>query len=405
MDRLRRDVQSPSVQPTASGQPSASTQPPGSGQPTASARRTQRAPERPNRLGRTLREAREHKDLELRDLAEITSVRLTHLEALEAGDYRGLPEEVYSKNFVRLYAQAVGLDPARMLLLYAQERRALPQVPWAGLELPLEPAAPRFNVRFDNPHLGRLLGLLLTPLLVVSVVLAALWAFNGLLFTAEPEPVTSTPAETLTQTSAIRSAAVTSPTRATTEIPTETTPENAATTLTPVKPMILLSLRTTPSGAEISIDGYRFGQSPIVDAPVRAGARAVRVERGGYRTFERTLDLSRDRRLNVELVPTRGAATPTGAATQTPLASARTETQAAQITLSVTAEAWLEVYAGSARGEGERLVYKTAQPGETFSFGTPVYIFSGNAGGVTVARGDAAAEPLGASGAVVGAEY
>ncbi len=398
------------------------------------ASRTQRAPERPNRLGLTLREAREDKDLELRDLAEITSVRLTHLEALEAGDYRRLPEEVYSKNFIKLYAQAVGLDPARMLLLYGHERRALtgvPHAPGAALELPLEPATPRFSPLhsgFDSPRLARALGLVLTLLLVVGVVMAALWAFNGLFATSQDvtqgatldaaqaataagsrpaasEAATAAPAETQeTRTPA--------PLPATTAL-TGTTPDSAA--QPPADAMVLLSLRTTPPGAEVSIDGYPFGKSPITDAPVRAGERTVQIERGGYRTFERTLDLSRNRRLNIELTPTRGAATPP-TRTNTPATNALTTNAPAQtvatppasqtgVTLTVTTEAWLEVYAGPARGEGERLVYKTAQPGETFSFGVPVYIFSGNAGGVEVARGDAAAEPLGASGAVVGAAY
>lgn len=414
-----------------------------SGSPYTPTSRTQRAPERPNRLGRTLREAREDKDLELRDLAEITSVRLTHLEALEVGDYQGLPEEVYSKNFIKLYAQAVGLDPARMLLLYGHERRALTGIshaPGAALELPLEPPTPRFSPLrfvsgFDNPRLARALGLMLTLLLVVGVVLAALWAFNGLFATTQDVTRGATPGATVTTGADQPQAAASEPATAApaevppaipTETPTETpaapttsasetTPESSA-AQAPADAMVLLSLRTTPSGAEVSIDGYPFGQSPITDAPVRAGERTVQIEWGGYRAFERTLDLSRNRRLNIELSPTRGAAaqsgtnatinTPANATTDTPAQTPEPAPgpQGAGVKLTVTAEAWLEVYAGSARGEGERLVYKTAQPGESFSFNAPVFIFSGNAGGVTVARGDAA-EPLGASGAVVGAAY
>ena len=175
--------------------------------------------------------------------------------------------------------------------------------------------------------------------------------------------------------------------------------------------LILLSLRTTPPGGEVSIDGYRFGRSPIIDAPVRAGRRTVRVERGGYRAFERTFDLSRDRRLNIELTPTRGPRAGAAVMGAQQLGarqnSTATEAQAAgtnQITISVTAAAWLEVYRGTTRGGGERLVYETAQPGDTFTFDAPVYIFSGNAGGVSVAQGGAAAV-LGTPGAVVGEAY
>lgn len=386
---------------------------------TVSTRRAPRTLERPNRLGGALREARLDKCLELRDLAEITNIRLSHLEALEAGHYGGLPEEVYSKNFVRLYARAVGLDPARMLLLYAQERRsAAPAVvrePMTGLELPPDDTSP-----FDHPWLRRSLRLLWTLLLVGGVVAGALWAFNGLLFQAgRPDPGT-VPTETALTEAVPPEVIQTAPAAPGADKPmadqpvrgepaVEETTVNASTPTAP-DPLILLSLRTTPPGGEVSIDGYRFGRSPIVDAPVRAGRRTVRVERGGYRAFERAFDLSRDRRLNIELTPTRGprAGAATGAqqvdARQNPTA---TEAQAAgtdRITISVTATAWLEVYRGTTRGGGERLVYETAQPGDTFTFDVPVYIFSGNAGGVSVARGGAAAI-LGAPGAVVGEAY
>jgi len=230
----------------------------------------------------------------------------------------------------------------------------------------------------------------------------ALWAFNGLLFASGPQRLTETPAP---EAPAAALTAAATPVAAT---PSATTPAATPAAQPPADTMILLSLRTTPPGAEVSIDGYRFGQSPIVDAPVRAGARTVRVERGGYRTFERTLDLSVSRRLNVELVPTgtRGAATVTGVQARTsPPTEGRAPAPASRVTITVTAEAWLEVYAGTARGDGERLLYAAVQPGETFSFSAPVYVFSGNAGGVVVARGDAVAAPLGASGAMVGAAY
>lgn len=340
---------------------------------------------RPSRLGSTLRDAREDKGLELRDLAVLTNVRVMHLEALEAGDFRNLPEDVYSKNFVRLYAQAVGLEPSRMLLLYGQERRAAAGASAGAassardreLTFPSDTATRSFN----NPRLGRALRLLATLLLVVALVLAALWGFNRLMAPGPLEPAAPPRAATLTPAP-----------QATPTEPNATTAA-AAPTLSAAPKMILLSVRTTPPGAEVSIDGYPFGQSPIVDAPIRGGQRTVQIERAGYRAFRSVLDLSGDRRLNFTLNPTDGKA-PTAA-----------PTTARQITVNVSEEAWLEVYRGGARGEGERLVYVTAQPGDTFTFDVPVYIFSGNAGGVAVARGRADAEVLGSVGAVLGRAY
>lgn len=340
--------------------------------------------QRPSRLGQTLREARHDKRLEPEDVADMTNLRLSYIDALEAGRFAELPGEPHGKNFVRLYAQAVGLDPARVLLLYAQERRTAAQAP-NGLELP-----PETRVATLPPQLGRFTRLLASLLLVAAAIWLALRTFDGAL----------SPGQTgvgLNQTTTTEPAAVPQATSA------------AAPTLPAAPAMVLLSLRTTPPGAEVSIDGYRFGQSPIVDAPVRAGDRVVRVERGGYRTFERTLDLGQDRRLSVTLLPTgvEGTLTVTGTRTVTETATA-TQAQApaapSRVVVTVAAEAWLEVYRGNTRG-GERLVYETAQPGATYSFTAPVYIFSGNAGGVLVAKGDAPAQPLGTSGAVVGEAY
>ena len=78
---------------------------------------------RPGDLGTVLRNARTSRGMELADVAELTHVRKEYLRALEEGRYADLPEDVYTRNFVKLYAQAVGLDPERTLTAYQAERR------------------------------------------------------------------------------------------------------------------------------------------------------------------------------------------------------------------------------------------------------------------------------------------
>ena len=365
---------------------------------TATSPRRVRALPRPSRLAQTLREARQDSRLGLEDVAEQTGIRRSHLEALEAGRFFELPGDAHGRTFVRRYAQAVGLDPARALVLYAQERRNLrtaghpteragePKLP-AAVDTAVGAAVP--------PQVGRIVRLCASLLLVAAAIWLALRAFDGALAPtqveqrAAPEALANIPVGAAAAGKAV-----------TTQPPAPAVPA-----------MILLSLRTTPPGAEISIDGYHFGQSPIVDAPVRAGNRTLKVERSGYGTFERTLELNQDRRLTITLAP-RGAGeatlrmtTPTPTVPAAP-AETTTQTPAAQtrVVVSVTAEAWLEVYRGNERG-GERLVYETAQPGDVYTLTAPVYIFSGNAGGVSVARGGAPAQPLGTPGAVVGQAY
>lgn len=364
--------------------------------------RRARSAEPSSRLGTVLREARQHGRLELEDVAEIINVRRSHLEALEAGRLSDLPADPYGKNFVRLYAQAVGLEPSRALLLYAQARRGdgtREGLQGGGLELP-PPRAPALSAALDDPRLGRALRPLAALVLIGGSVWVGLELFNRVLLPSADTEVLAGPLEEPETTPAVQAPAV-----------ADSVADLATGETTAAPAMVLLSLQTVPPGAEVSIDGYRFGQTPLTDAPVRAGERVLTVERGGYRTFRRTFDLSENRNLNVTLLPTEVAghvgATRTAPAWRDAVAGAGGAVVAdvtGGVTLTVSAEAWLEVYRGDNRA-GERLIYETAQPGDRYTFSGPVYVFSGNAGGVSVASGDAPATPLGDSGAVTGAAY
>ncbi|MEZ4633279.1 MAG: DUF4115 domain-containing protein [Deinococcales bacterium] len=79
-----------------------------------------------SRLGQMLKEARGKKGLELSDIAASTHVRKEYLSALEDGRFEDLPENVYSRNFLRLYAEAVGADERALLEQYSQERYGTP---------------------------------------------------------------------------------------------------------------------------------------------------------------------------------------------------------------------------------------------------------------------------------------
>jgi cytoskeleton protein RodZ len=74
------------------------------------------------RLGDALRERREHKGVTMQQAAEDTRIREKFLQAIESGDYQSLPGTVYTKGFLRNYAQYLGLEPEEMLALYTGER-------------------------------------------------------------------------------------------------------------------------------------------------------------------------------------------------------------------------------------------------------------------------------------------
>ena len=54
--------------------------------------------------------------------AEDTRIREKFLRALESGDYQSLPGTVYTKGFLRNYAEYLNLDPEETLALYTGER-------------------------------------------------------------------------------------------------------------------------------------------------------------------------------------------------------------------------------------------------------------------------------------------
>lgn len=62
-------------------------------------------------FGARLREARERHNLSLREIADATKISARSLEALERNDIARLPGGIFSRAFVRAYAERVGLDP------------------------------------------------------------------------------------------------------------------------------------------------------------------------------------------------------------------------------------------------------------------------------------------------------
>ena len=62
-----------------------------------------------------LRSAREALSMDVYQAAEITKIKSDHIRALESGDYDIFSAPVYVRGFVRTYAKALKLDPARIM--------------------------------------------------------------------------------------------------------------------------------------------------------------------------------------------------------------------------------------------------------------------------------------------------
>ncbi len=120
----------------------------------------------PQKLGEILRQRRESKGITLEQAAEDTRIREKFLAALESGDDRWLPGAVYTKGFLRNYADYLDLDGSELVGVYTAERSMTPE-------------APR---RFEPMRPVMRSGVFISPaILVPVVVLAAVVLFVGYL--------------------------------------------------------------------------------------------------------------------------------------------------------------------------------------------------------------------------------
>jgi cytoskeleton protein RodZ len=355
----------------------------------------------PESLGARLKAAREGAGLGLSELAQRTHVRRAYLEALEEARYQELPEDVYSRNFLRLYAQAVGLDAAPLLEQYQRERRAamgtttldqrLDQDRQAALA-PSRAATSRARTRASLP--AWVFGPWTTTLVLVVVVVGlAAWGFDRL-FASPPDP-----------TSAAGGASQSAPTEPGLPAPAADAEPAApavagdAPAVAPVaspgaEAVVRVDIVTTPAGATVTIDGFPLpGRTPLANVPVSARAdRLVRAELEGHEPAEARVDLLADGRVELDLTPVATAAGDADVGT-------------GRVALTITDTTWLEVYRSGARNEGERLVFTTAQPGASYEFALPVFVYVGNAAGVRVNLAGQDLGPMGGPGAVLGRAF
>jgi len=62
-------------------------------------------------FGMKIRQLREERGVSLRQIADVTRISVSTLEALERNDLSQMPGGISSRSFVRSYAIEVGLDP------------------------------------------------------------------------------------------------------------------------------------------------------------------------------------------------------------------------------------------------------------------------------------------------------
>ena len=86
-------------------------------------------------IGETLRAARHTKKVTLGDVSRLTKIKLDILEKLEADDFAGLAAPMYTKSFLKMYADYLGIDSAEMVEAYLKSQGGLRR---QGLQLETE---------------------------------------------------------------------------------------------------------------------------------------------------------------------------------------------------------------------------------------------------------------------------
>lgn len=72
-------------------------------------------------VGKLLKEKRLEKGLIIDDVADIIKIRKKYLEAIESGNYSEIPDKVYTKSFLKIYSEFLGLDRVYIVKRYLDE--------------------------------------------------------------------------------------------------------------------------------------------------------------------------------------------------------------------------------------------------------------------------------------------
>jgi cytoskeletal protein RodZ len=122
---------------------------------------------RPPALPERLYAARERKGVDLYRAERDTKIRARYLSALERGEYKELPGDVYTKGFLRNYANYLGLDAEEIVGQWRRDRGDAP----AGktvLTVPRPIAQSRPGLQFSP-------GVVVAALLTLLIVGVAVW--------------------------------------------------------------------------------------------------------------------------------------------------------------------------------------------------------------------------------------
>ncbi|MCE5262674.1 MAG: DUF4115 domain-containing protein [Deltaproteobacteria bacterium] len=186
----------------------------------------------PEETAPDLKTVRETRGLTLQEIFETSRVSLENLAAVENGDFHRLPPPVYARNFIRKYAQAIGVDAKPILGRYEKYLE--------GLKPPQEGA----EVRKPWPETDRryrFLFMSLAAVIVAGILVSILFLYDQAEKPSAPTPaLQSPPAKEMPASAPVTEPAAPAP-------PTATEPAPAAIPATPVSPAQAPSPASAPT--------------------------------------------------------------------------------------------------------------------------------------------------------------
>ncbi|MGA2139272.1 MAG: helix-turn-helix domain-containing protein [Verrucomicrobiia bacterium] len=147
-------------------------------------------------IGDTLREARHNRRASLEDASRATKIKMEILEQLEADEFDRMVAPAYTKGFLKLYAEYLGLDSHSVVEAYLRSQGGLRR---QGLHMETEKAI-RAHKRPELQLPLRSVALVVLALTVVVflAVLGKTWSMRHASSPAQPAPtmqaVTAQPA-------------------------------------------------------------------------------------------------------------------------------------------------------------------------------------------------------------------
>lgn len=148
-------------------------------------------------VGDILRTEREKQGLTIKDVENETSIRALYIEAIERGDQKALPSEVYVKGFIRNYAEFLHLDADALARQYREELHGVEDEMPVVVAIPVAEGGEHgpfssgsdFRERVQKSH--RTQNILVSVGVVFVAFIGSIYYFFGDDPAAQPKPTTT----------------------------------------------------------------------------------------------------------------------------------------------------------------------------------------------------------------------